>query len=142
MHYVVLPLLQELEPGSTELYAVNQEVEQWLQWRKVNGKPLAAMHQMNDIFIVVTREELDDFLQFRHALRLLETPQDKQYYYVPKCELLSYWGEKRNKSLVEETRFGAVFIKISNQDMYELSLWAQKQQKALSEGLPPFSFDF
>ena len=74
------------------------------------------MHQDTDPFVEVSDEEIENF-KFRNALHLLETPQDKMYYLLPKCELLSYWCKTNNKSFKEVVWFGASYVKIPINEM-------------------------
>lgn len=113
------------------MYAVDQEVEQWLAWCTLNQKSLTNPPCESDMFLRLSSEEFGSFLKFRDAIRLLLTPTDLHIFYLPKCDLLLYWAHMKGKVFQEEVKFGKTFLRIH---VKELGRWAHEKHNDLVDG--------
>lgn len=80
------------------------------------------------LYVEVSKQELDEFLAFRDALRLVETKEEAETILIPKNQLIAYF---LNLSISQTVRYGDTYYQFNRQSLMKLADWVLKYKNEL-----------
>ena len=80
------------------------------------------------LYVEVSKLELDEFLAFRDALRLVETKEEAETILIPKNQLIAYF---LNLSISQTVRYGDTYYQFNRQSLMKLADWVLKYKNEL-----------
>lgn len=108
--------------ATCKLYAVDWIIGVWLAWRAVQALPLPKRSK-NQLFYLMKTEELDDFLKFRDAFKMLRTPAEEDQVLLAPEGLLLYWLTQRNRGVRTTIKFEKKFVLLLQSELMEYASW-------------------
>ena len=86
------------------------------------------------LYVEVSKQELDEFLAFRDALRLVETKEEAETILIPKSQLIAYFlkdPEFSNLSISQTVRYGDTYYQFNRQSLMKLADWVLNYKNEL-----------
>ena len=86
------------------------------------------------LYIEVSKQELDEFLAFRDALRLVETKEEADTILIPTSQLVKFFlkdPEFSNLSISQTIRYGDTYYQFNRQSFMKFADWVMKYKNEM-----------